>query len=295
MATSSAYKSPKAYAKAMASYDNALTRWPIPYESLLLKTSFGKTWIMKSGPEGAKPLVLLHGGGGNSGMWIYNIEKLSQYFQVYSIDIIGEAGKSAGTRPGIKTNGYSLWLKEVFDTIGLEKAILCGASLGGTLAHGFADLYPESVEALVLIAAPSLARMRFPFIFRAILANALPGDFFAKSFLNYICMRGADFSEWMVKGFIVQVQSYKPPTAIIPVLSDSELSKLPAKTLIFIGQEEVLYKADAVASRIRSVAPHITVSLIPDAKHMLSIDQPDVFNDQLIHFAQSLASAVSKP
>jgi hypothetical protein len=57
--TTSAYKSEKARAKALASYDNLLTHWPVPYESLWVKTSFGETYIMVSGSDEAKPFVLL--------------------------------------------------------------------------------------------------------------------------------------------------------------------------------------------------------------------------------------------
>jgi pimeloyl-ACP methyl ester carboxylesterase len=58
--------------------------------------------------------VLLHGGGGNSTMFIDNVATLSKHFRIYAIDIIGEAGKSVGARP-TKITEYSIWLKEVFD------------------------------------------------------------------------------------------------------------------------------------------------------------------------------------
>ena len=102
MTAQTAYKSDKAREKALASYEETLTQWPIPYENRVVETTFGETYM-----------ILLHGGGGNSTMFIDNIAALSKHFRIYAIDIIGEAGKSAGTRPTSITED-SIWLKEVF-------------------------------------------------------------------------------------------------------------------------------------------------------------------------------------
>lgn len=74
--------------------------------------------------------------------------------------------------------------------------------------------------------------MRFAFILRAILANVIPTDFFAKSFLNY--MSSKKLRQWEVQAFVTQFQAYKLNTNKIPVLSDVELSKLPDNTLILL-------------------------------------------------------------
>jgi pimeloyl-ACP methyl ester carboxylesterase len=139
-----------------------------------------------SGSPQAKPLILLHSGGGNSTMWLYNVAALSTAFCVDAIDIIGEAGKSAGTRPLYKSDDHARWLNEVLHGLGIEKAAVCGASLGGMIAHMFASQYPQSVTELVLLAPPSLTKMRPMFLLRAILANFFPTAYFAKKFLGYI-------------------------------------------------------------------------------------------------------------
>ena len=284
MTTQTAYKSDKARKKALASYEESMSQWPIPYENRVVETTFGETHVIVSGSQETKPLVLLHGGGGNSTMFIDNVATLSKYFQTYAIDIIGEAGKSAGTRPKSITE-YSIWLKEVFDALGISKAALCGASLGGTFAHQFASTFPEYVDSLILLAPPSLLRMRIAFIFRFLLANVLPTTLFARNFLKYMSSRGAEFPEQSVQAFVIQVQSYKLNTMKIPIISDYDLAHLPSRTLLLLGEDEVLYDAEKVASRIRSVAPFVTIAIIAKAKHMVSIDQSDLVNEKIIQFS----------
>jgi len=284
MTTQTAYKSDKAREKALASYENSLAHWPVPYENRLVTTRFGITHIIVSGSNESKPLVLLHGGGGNSTMWSYNIASLSKYFQVFAIDIIGEAGKSSGTRPSFITDEYSYWLKEVLDGLNVKTTALCGASLGGTIAHRFAVKFPKYVTSLVLLAPPSLAKMRFSFLFRAILANVIPTSLFAKSFLNFISSRGPQFPESAIKAFVIQVQAYKPNTNKIPIITDHDYTQLPSKTLILLGQNEVLYDSTKVALGIQSIAPFIKIRIIPDAKHIIFADQPAMVNEEIIQF-----------
>jgi len=284
MTKQTAYKSKNAQNIAITSYENILKHWPVPFEQRLINTSFGETYIMISGSQGNKPLVLLHGGGGNSTMWHDNVATLSKFFQVYAIDIIGEAGKSAGTRPLYKSDGHARWLKEVFDTLEIHEAALCGASLGGTIAHQFALVFPHYVTALVLLAPPSLFKMRVSFLFRAMLANVLPTTLFARSFLNYISTAGSRFPESAIQAFVSQVQAYKPNMDKIPIISNHDLTCLPQKTLVLLGQDEVLYEPKTVVSRVSSIAPFITVAMIPGAKHMTSVDQPDLVNEKIIQF-----------
>ena len=181
---------------------------------------------------------------------------------------------------------YSIWLKEVFDALGISKTALCGASLGGTLAHQFASTFPQYVDSLILLAPPSLLKMRIGFIFRGLFANLLPSTRVARKFLNYISSRGPEFSEESVNAFVIQVQAYKLNLTKIPIISDYDLALLPSRTLLLLGEDEVLYDAKKVASRIRSVAPFITVAIITQAKHMVSIDQPDLVNEKIIQFSK---------
>lgn len=284
MINQTAYKSDKAREKALTCYENILSEWPVLFENCRIMTSFGETNVMVSGISNAKPLLLLHGGGGNSTMWVYNIVELSKHFRVYAIDIIGEAGKSAGTRPTYVSDGHACWLKEVCDAMSISNAALCGASLGGTIAHQFALRFPQYVSELILLGPPSLYKMSPSFLFRAILASIWPSTFFVRKFLYYISSRASQFPESGIQAFCVQVQSYKPNMNKIPVIDDGDLARLPSKTLIILGQDEVLYNSKKVASRIYEIAPFFTVAMIPGAKHMTSVDQPDLVNEKIIQF-----------
>jgi pimeloyl-ACP methyl ester carboxylesterase len=285
MPNHSAYKSKNVKIKALKSYDDILTQWPVPYREFWVDTTFGKTYILNCGSNQNPPLVLLHGGGGNATMWMHNIKELSQHFCVYVLDIIGEAGKSDYIRLSYQSDEYSRWLNEVFYQIKLDKATICGASLGGMLAHQFAILFPERINSLILLAPPSILPMRLSFLIRAILANALKTKCCAKNFLKYISAQYRDLSTADITGFTIQFQAYKPNLDKIPVISNEELLKLPFKTLVLFGENEVIYNTKEAVEKIHKAAPNIKVAIIPNAKHTLSIDNPRLINEKIIQFA----------
>jgi pimeloyl-ACP methyl ester carboxylesterase len=80
-------------------YLKALEHWPVDNEQLHVPTCEGETFVIASGPATAPPLVLLHGSGSNSAQWISRIFDLATHFRVYAIDMIGEPGFSAPSRP----------------------------------------------------------------------------------------------------------------------------------------------------------------------------------------------------
>lgn len=58
----------------------------------------GRTLVVLSGPEGAPPVVLLHGSTSNAVSWLGEAGILSRSFRVAAPDMPGEAGYSEEIR-----------------------------------------------------------------------------------------------------------------------------------------------------------------------------------------------------
>ena len=78
-----------------------LQRWPVPNRQLLVPTCQGETFVIVSGESNAMPVVLFHGSGTNSSVWIRDIAEWAQHYRVYAVDMIGEPGLSAASRPSL--------------------------------------------------------------------------------------------------------------------------------------------------------------------------------------------------
>src|SRR4029077_9755945 len=109
-----AIRTPEVAARYLATYDKLLSKWPVAFESLQIPTGYGSTHVIASGSPDAPPLVLLHAFQATALAWRANVEGLSRHFRVYALDVIGQGGKSASTRPLKKRRDFAAWLCELF-------------------------------------------------------------------------------------------------------------------------------------------------------------------------------------
>lgn len=124
----------------------------------MVETKFAETtaWRIHYTVRGSGPaLILLHGGGpGASGESNFsrNAEVLAREFTTYVIDFPGWGRSSKnldsfGARSPF-VNG-ALAIKAFMDSVGIDKAHLCGNSFGGTAAFYLAMANPERVDRIV--------------------------------------------------------------------------------------------------------------------------------------------------
>lgn len=110
---------------------------------------------VEAGDPSKPTVILLHGLGGNSTNWAFNVPVLSASYHVIALDQIG-FGKS--DRPLIKyrVGTYVDFLDKFMSELKIDKASLIGNSLGGWVAALTAIKYPNRVEKIVLADAAGL-------------------------------------------------------------------------------------------------------------------------------------------
>ena len=168
MSTTSLYKSAEGERVVMAHYDRLLASWPGPSETVRVATRYGETFGIINGEASAPPLVLLHGANSNALAWGGDVAEFSRFFRTVALDVIGEPGRSAASRPPWTGPAYADWLTDVLDGLHLPTTALVGISQGGWLALKFATQHPERITKLVLLAPGGIAAPRLSFLLRAI-------------------------------------------------------------------------------------------------------------------------------
>jgi pimeloyl-ACP methyl ester carboxylesterase len=105
------------------------------------------------------PVVLLHGQGGWSGMWLPAVTELVRTHRVVAPDL---PGLGASEVPGGPPDAARVlaWLDALIQRTCPAPPALVGASLGGSIAARFAIAHPDRLSRLVLMGAGSLGRFR---------------------------------------------------------------------------------------------------------------------------------------
>jgi pimeloyl-ACP methyl ester carboxylesterase len=105
-----------------------------------------------SGPT----LILLHGLGGSTQVWQFNIAPLAEKYHVIVPDQIG-FGKSDKPLVNYRIRTYVDFLDQFCKELKIERATLIGNSMGGWIATMFTAAFPDRVDKLVLVDAAGYA------------------------------------------------------------------------------------------------------------------------------------------
>jgi pimeloyl-ACP methyl ester carboxylesterase len=213
----SIFKNSQAEAAYVANYDRALERWPVPYETKYVSTTFGDTHTIVSGPEDGEPLILLHGGGVDANS-MAPVSAVAQSYRVYALDTIGFSGKSKAVKVIEDRATLAEWLTGVLDALNIEKAHMAGWSIGGFLTVNYALEKPERLKKIVLIApaatfVPFSKDFDYGMTLGSVVAALATQEYDARLFASYVIptVLGSGLEEGMIDEGLAELMSrYKP-------------------------------------------------------------------------------------
>ncbi|MFI7090002.1 alpha/beta fold hydrolase [Streptomyces lydicus] len=265
---SAIYKSEAGARELQRRYREALDAWPVPAEHLRVPTREGETFVVVSGPEDAPPVVLLHGAGANTTMWQEDITTWGRHFRTYALDLVGEPGLSAPSRPPLASDAPARWLDDVLDALGIARAAFVGTSLGGWLALDYATRRPERVDRLALLCPGGVGRQKRGWLFRALLLRPLGAWGVRRSAGTVV---GLDRPEHraVLDQLVLTFAQFKPRTERLPVFPDDVLRRLAMPVQVTVGGRDALFDSADTARRLARCVPHATVHVLPEAGHAL--------------------------
>jgi len=287
------FRSQKAKERYLEMYDSRAKLWPVPSENRMVETSYGHTFVRISGPLEAPPLVLMPGANTTSLLWIPNIKTLSESYRTYAVDNIYDFGRSVYIQKFKVPDDFVNWLDEVFNALGLGNNInLAGFSYGGWITSQYALSYPNRLYKIVLMApAATIVPLGLGFMKSALLA-LIPHRHYVKKAMTYILEdlankgeSGRSEVEFVAENAFLGLRCFKPKMLVNPtVLTDGELQDFKVPTLFLIGENEKIYSFEDAVLRLKNMAPHIKVEVIPNAGHDLTIVQAEMVNRLILNF-----------
>jgi pimeloyl-ACP methyl ester carboxylesterase len=263
------YKSDQGQRLVEDAYRALLARWSSPNRKFHVPTRFGHTHIISCGVPGRlPPLVLFHGSGSNSAMWLTDMAIWASNREIYAIDMIGEPGLSAAVRPALCSDEHFIWLNDVLAALHIDKFAAVGVSLGGWLILDYATRAPERVERICVLSPGGIGRQRGSFLFK-VLTLLLLGDWGVKKALR-IAMGGNGTGEGhqVYMDFMALVQkSFKPRMQQLPIFSDLALSHLTMPILAVLGAKDAILDSADTQRRLSRTLPKAQIIYLPEVGH----------------------------
>jgi len=247
--------------------------------------------------EGAIPVIFLHGYPFDKTMWKYQLEFLKNSYRVIAYDLRG-FGRSKDEETTLSIDLFSEDLVKFMDALHIEKAVVCGLSMGGYIALHAHREFMDRFEALVLcdtqciadtaetkekrlqsmddIAKKGVADFNNSFIERVFHKNSLTTK---KEEVEQL--RNVVFSNSQ------HILSHGLEMLAGRSENCSTLWKISIPTLILCGREDEvtpLEQSEYMHQYIDGSVLHV----IENAGHVSNLEQPHEFNKHLVEFLSTL-------
>jgi pimeloyl-ACP methyl ester carboxylesterase len=238
-------------------------------------------------------IVMIHGFGGQTFSFRYQVTEFARDHRCVAIDL---KGFGYSERP--EDGDYSLaeqarLILRVMDELGIDKAVLIGHSMGGEVVARAAELAPERVEKLVLVATapgyplwlgPRLPFMRafMPGFARLARRNARKNLFYDPNSVDI----DAIMAEYEKPGRIYgSLNTVWQMWGDVRKQTKLDHSKITMPVLVLWGEKERVLPFDQRLLRwLRKRLPQAEVVTIPRTGHMLLEENPTAANEALRRF-----------
>jgi pimeloyl-ACP methyl ester carboxylesterase len=239
------------------------------------------------------PIIFIHGFPFDKSMWNPQMDFLKSTRRVIAYDIRGY-GKST---PGNEDASISLYaddLIQFMNMLQINKAIVCGLSMGGYILLNAINRYPQRFSSIILCDTqcisdnPASKEKRYKTI-ELIEGGGIKE--FTDGFIKNIFFEGTLNNK---KDIVNKIESTVLSTSTESIISTlralanrddscSTLSQISVPTLIICGKEDKITPV-AQSEFLNKNIPNSKLNIIPDAGHLSNLEQPEEFNKILSAF-----------
>jgi pimeloyl-ACP methyl ester carboxylesterase len=226
----------------------------------------------EDGPNGAAPVVLLHGAGGSSLYWPAEVRRLTNH-RIYALDLPGH-GKSSG-RGQQTISGYADSVIDWLTALSITRAYFIGHSLGGAISLMLALQYPEYVCGLGLIGAGArlpvdpeiLAHTTNPTTHHKAVEALTASAFSARTDPHLKELAGKRMLEnrlSVLRGDLLACDAFDV---------SEQLENIRQPALVLCGADDQLTPL-RYSKLLAGTIPNARLEIIPDAGHMVMLEKP---------------------
>ena len=245
-----------------------------------------------------KWVTFIHGAGGSSSIWFRQIRAFKAEFNVLLIDLRGHGNSKITSKDNTKQEYTFDFITndivEVLQHLQITKSHFIGISMGTILIRDLAERYPELLETMVLGGAVlklnvrSKLLMGFGNVFKSVVPYILLYKLFA-----FIIMPKKNHKESRLL-FVKEAKKlyqkeflkwYKLTAQLNPLLRFFRLNETNIPTLYVMGEQDHLF----LPSIKKVISGHVNAQLhvIRNCGHVVNVEQPIEFNEQVISFLKS--------
>jgi 3-oxoadipate enol-lactonase len=243
----------------------------------------------EAGAGDATPVVFLHGVGSDKSVWRPQLDYFGRSRRAIAFDYPGY-GESDPAPKGTTRDDYAAAILSAMRELGVNRAHICGLSLGGVVAIAMYDAAPDACASLIL-ADTFAVHPEGRAIHQRSLAGSSDLRAMAEARVNVLLAQPADPA---VRAEVIETMGRIDPAAYrigaeaVWLADQRERASLIAvPTLVLVGAQDLVTPYDLSAELV-DLIPDARLQVIEGAGHISNGERPGEFNAAIEEFIREL-------
>lgn len=246
------------------------------------------------GPPDAPVLVLSGSLGSTVDMWQPQVAALGTHWRILRLDHPGHGASPIWNEP-VTVSDIGQAVRELLTELGFDRVSFCGLSLGGAVGQWLAAHAPESVECLVLCSTAAQFPNRDAYRQRAtVVRKQGTGAISAAVVDRWFTPDFHGRQPAVVETFRRMIESIPPEgyaaccEAVAAFDGRQDLTAIRASTLVIAGADDPAIPVEQARALCSGIAG-ARLLVIPQAAHVVNVEQPEVVNTAIMeHLSEVL-------
>jgi pimeloyl-ACP methyl ester carboxylesterase len=244
-------------------------------------------------------VTFVHGAGGSSSIWFKQLRTFRVHFNILLLDLRGHGNSKPKLQDSLNENytfdAITDDILEVLNLNNIEKSHFVGISLGTILIRNLAENYPNRVSSMIMGGAIMKMNVRSRFLIKVgvIFKSVVPYMILYRLFAFIIMPRRNhkksrnlfvnEAKKLYQKEFI---RWFKLTSEINPLLKFFRQKPIDIPSLYMMGEQDHLFLP--AVKKISETHKEAKLFILKNCGHVVNVEQPKVFNTQVIQFIKSL-------
>ncbi len=255
-----------------------------------IDTSRGAIGVVESGGGDALPIIFLHGVGSDKSVWAPQLAHFGQSRRAVAFDYPGYGDSQPA--PAATRDDFATAILAAMDSLGIERAHICGLSLGGVIAIALHAAAPRRCASLILADSFAVHPDGQAIFDRSQAASRTIG-MRGLAEARAGALLGAAATPAMHREVIDTMSQIDPAAYVVGAqavwLSDQveRVRSIKVPTLVLVGEEDRI-TPPVLSEQLAALIAGAQLELISGAGHLANLEQSPAFNAAIDRFLSEI-------
>ena len=247
--------------------------------------------VEEAGGGESLPIVFLHGVGSDKSVWAPQLQHFGATRRAVAFDYPGY-GESEPVPPGATRDDFAAAIVAAMDALDIDRAHVCGLSLGGVIAIAMHHAAPDRCASLIL--ADSFAvHPDGPAIYdRSVAASEQMSELAAARTPVLLAPGASEELHAQVRETMARIdpEAFRIGAGAVWLADQRDrVASIAVPTLVLVGAEDTVTPPE-LSQELENAIPGAELHILAGAAHLSNIERPVDFNTAIDTFIERVDS-----